>query len=141
MCAEQKEGNRDLEAILHHVVSDATNVSVDLAEGGTIAVGRVMDSDDDALTGTEDDYTLGGLAFLLAAALQVRGATLLVVDLTTGEGVLLTCDSETVGCEGTHIGALENGGKPGGFVWLNGEAWAAGPERSVVTVDGCVLGG
>lgn len=77
----------DLKAILGHVIGNTTDISVDLSKGGAVAVGGVVDSDDESLSCAVDDDTLGRLAFLLASTLEIGHAALLIVDLTAGEGV------------------------------------------------------
>lgn len=85
---------QSLETIFHHVISDTTNVSVDLSKGRTVAEGGVMDTEDECLACAENDDTLGRLAVFFASALNVGGATFVIVNLTAGESVSLTGDCE-----------------------------------------------
>lgn len=74
-------------AVLHHVVGDTTHVSVDIAEAVAIAIGGIMNANDEGLRGAVYDDTLRRLAILLASTLHVGRTALLVVDFSTSKSV------------------------------------------------------
>lgn len=82
-----------LVAIFHHVIGDTTHVGVHITKAVSIAVGGIMDADNESLAGAIDDNTLRRLAILLASTLDVGRATLIVIDFSAGEGVARARDS------------------------------------------------
>ncbi len=88
-----------------------TDIGVDFAEGGTVAVRGVVHTNDQSLTGAVNDDTLGRFALFFATALDEGGTTIIIVHFTTSERVLLARAVEAFGGDRIKLLALEESGQ------------------------------